>query len=96
MSERPIIYEPHPVTPERKAELLAQGYCIIDAKYQPADEQQDDPPSASAPKQMKVDELRAELTARGIEFDEKAKKDELLALLEQSLAAEKEGGGDGA
>lgn len=26
MSERPIIYEPHPVTPERKAELLAQGY----------------------------------------------------------------------
>ena len=96
MSERPIIYEPHPVTPERKAELLAQGYCIIDAKYRPADEQQDDPPSASAPKQMKVDELRAELTARGIEFNEKAKKDDLLALLEQALAAEKEGGGDGA
>ncbi|MDU1346216.1 HeH/LEM domain-containing protein [Eikenella corrodens] len=45
---------------------------------------------------MKVDELRAELTARGIKFNEKAKKDELLALLEQALAAEKEGGGDGA
>ena len=96
MSERPIIYEPHPVTPDRKAELLAQGYCIIDAKYRPADEQQDDLLSASTPKQKKGDELRAELTARGIEFDEKAKKDELLALLEQALAAEEEGGGDGA
>ena len=33
--ERPIIYEPHPVTPERKAELLAQGFMIIDAIYAP-------------------------------------------------------------
>ena len=75
---------------------MAQGYCIIDAKYRPVDEQQDAPPPAGTPKQMKVDELRAELAARGIEFDEKAKKDELLVLLEQALAAEKEGGGDGA
>ena len=33
--ERPVIYEPHPVTPERKAELLAQGYRIVDAIYAP-------------------------------------------------------------
>lgn len=33
-----IIYEPHPVTPERKAELRAQGYKIIDAVFKPADE----------------------------------------------------------
>lgn len=34
---REVIYEPHPVTPERKAELVAAGYQIIDAIYAPAD-----------------------------------------------------------
>lgn len=33
-----IAYEPHPVTPERKAELLAQGFRIIDARFKPAAE----------------------------------------------------------
>lgn len=33
-----VVYEPHPVTPERKAELRAQGKTIIDAIYAPADE----------------------------------------------------------
>lgn len=33
--EREIIYEPHPVTPERKAELRAHGYKIIDAMFAP-------------------------------------------------------------
>ena len=32
-----IIYEPHPVSPERKAELRAQGFKIIDAVFAPAD-----------------------------------------------------------
>ena len=32
-----IIYEPHPVTTERKAELLAQGYKILDARFEPVD-----------------------------------------------------------
>lgn len=32
-----IAYEPHPVTPERKAELVGQGYKIIDAVFKPAD-----------------------------------------------------------
>lgn len=35
--ERPIAYEPHPITPERKAELIAKGFRIIDAKYAPKD-----------------------------------------------------------
>ena len=35
--ERPIHYEPHPVTPERKAELVAQGFRIVDAKFAPKD-----------------------------------------------------------
>ena len=32
-----IIYEPHPVSPERKAELRAQGFKIIDAAFKPVD-----------------------------------------------------------
>lgn len=35
--ERPIAYEPHPVSPERKAELVSQGYRIVDARFAPAD-----------------------------------------------------------
>lgn len=35
MAERPIVYEPHPVSPERKAELVAQGFRIVDAVYAP-------------------------------------------------------------
>lgn len=30
-----IIYEPHPVTPERKTELRAAGYKVIDAQFAP-------------------------------------------------------------
>lgn len=32
-----IIYEPHPVTPERKAELVGQGFKIIDVIFAPAE-----------------------------------------------------------
>ena len=30
-----IVYEPHPVSPERKAELRAQGFKIVDARFAP-------------------------------------------------------------
>lgn len=33
--ERDIAYEPHPVSPERKAELRSAGYKIIDARFDP-------------------------------------------------------------
>lgn len=33
-----IVYEPHPVSPERKAELVAQGFKIIDARFAPDEE----------------------------------------------------------
>ena len=36
--ERKIIYEPHPVSPERKAELVNSGYKIIDAAFAPEGE----------------------------------------------------------
>lgn len=41
-----IAYEPHPVTPERKAELRAEGYKIIDARFAPEGEE----PKLKAPK----------------------------------------------
>ena len=37
MADRPIHYEPHPVSKERKAELIAQGFSIVDAKFKPKD-----------------------------------------------------------
>lgn len=52
-----IWYEPHPVSPERKTELRAQGYKIVDAAFAPADwnadgiqaEETETPPEAKAP-----------------------------------------------
>ena len=38
-----VIYEPHPVTPERKAELRAQGFKIIDAQFAPTDHEPEAP-----------------------------------------------------
>lgn len=32
-----IAYEKHPVSPERKKELRAQGYKILDLRFKPAD-----------------------------------------------------------
>ncbi len=46
------IYEPHPITPERKAELVARGLKIIDAKFAPAQEA----PSAKPKKRRKKDD----------------------------------------
>jgi len=34
---REVTYEPHPISAERKAELLAQGFRIIDARFAPDD-----------------------------------------------------------
>lgn len=38
MKEKPVHYEPHPVSPERKAELVAQGVQIVDAAFAPPGE----------------------------------------------------------
>lgn len=45
--ERKVAYEPHPVTPERKAELIAQGCKIIDARFAPADYLRNDGPTVA-------------------------------------------------
>lgn len=46
---RKTIYEPHPVSPERKAELQAQGYRILDARFAPAKEKKVEPVAAPVP-----------------------------------------------
>ena len=38
-----IAYEKHPVTAERKAELRAQGFKIVDARFKPAEVMQPEP-----------------------------------------------------
>lgn len=35
MKARTDWYEPHPVTPERKRELVSRGYRVIDARFAP-------------------------------------------------------------
>ena len=59
-----IAYEPHPVSPERKAELRAQGYKIIDARYAPVQ----DPaiPSREEIGTMKEAEIVVWLEAHGV------------------------------
>ena len=63
--DMPIIYEPHPVTSERKAELLAHGYKIIDARFAP--EQEDIP----RPVQIKINVVD---TPEPVTVDEKPKR----------------------
>lgn len=73
MTDVKIAYEPHPVSPERKAELRAAGYKIIDVRFKPIVDG----------KVLEADEraaLMAELQAHGIEFDEAWPTDELRAL----------------
>ena len=33
--DKKVIYEPHPVSPQRKAELREQGYTIVDKRFEP-------------------------------------------------------------
>ena len=37
MAYKEIAYEPHPVSPERKRELNAKGFKIMDIVFKPAD-----------------------------------------------------------
>lgn len=82
MNNKQIWYEPHPVAPERKAELRAKGFTILDAVFRPADHVQEDDADPEGAKKATVAELREALTAKGIEIPEGAKKAELQALLD--------------
>ena len=72
MTDEKIAYEPHPVSPERKAELRAAGFKIIDERFKPADD-------GKVPEADERAALIADLQARGVEFDEAWPTDELRA-----------------
>ena len=84
MSEQKIAYEPHPVTPERKAELRSQGFKIIDAQFDPDRDLDGGSAGETDPGKMNVGELRAWLTAQGIEYDPKAPKADIQKLIPAS------------
>lgn len=92
--DKPIHFEPHPVSSERKAELVAEGVRIIDAVFAPAGWQPDaEGQGEDKPAKLTVDELRAVLTEAGVDFDPKAKKPELQALFDALPPADAEGQG---
>lgn len=77
-----IAYEPHPVTPERKAELRTKGYTIIDARFAPADHVAEQAASESVADGGDKDALLAELAALGIHRDRRSSVEKLRAELE--------------
>lgn len=85
VKSREVIYEKHPVSAERKAELVAKGYRIVDAVYAPEDYEHPEKvkvPVVKRSEGLSVDQLKAELTAAGIDFKASASKPELAALLD--------------
>ena len=56
MKKQPTAWEPHPVSPERKAELRAAGYRILDERFKPADPE----PAAEADKPKRVRPAKTE------------------------------------
>lgn len=48
-----IAYEKHPVSPERKKELRAGGFKILDARFKPTDPEPEEP--AKRPYMRKAD-----------------------------------------
>lgn len=100
--DRPIAYEPHPVTLERKKELIGLGFRIIDVKFKPPGVAGTLPPAGmkfmesstsvvapieapvAAVDELSAADMRAELTARGVEFKPNAPKAALAELLKAS------------
>jgi hypothetical protein len=89
MSEK-IVYEKHPVTAERKAELRQKGYKIIDDKFAPDDYKHPEPMKKGASggdkpsKGLRIEEIKVKLTEKGIPFDAEAERPALAELLDKS------------
>ena len=81
-----VVYEKHPVTAERKAELRQKGYKIIDAKFAPDDYEHPEPMKKGdkPSKGLKVDEIKAKLAEKGIQFDAGAERPALAELLDKA------------
>lgn len=93
-----IVYEQHPVSPERKAELRQKGYKIIDARFAPDDYEHPEPlkeakgskagKSAADKKAAEDVELKAKLQAslieKGVQFSPDASLEDLKKLLDEA------------
>lgn len=64
-----IAYEPHPCSVDRKRELNAQGFQVLDARFKPAGAV--DAADSDGDGETSKDELIAVLEERGIEFDKR-------------------------
>ncbi|KKX25301.1 hypothetical protein [Rhizobium sp. LC145] len=90
MKERKVVYEPHPVTPERKKELMSQGFKIIDAVFAPpGNKASSGQPAAVEPADgLSDDELRAAIeAATGKKPHHAAKRETLIARLAEITEA---------
>ena len=91
--DRPVFYEPHPVTAQRKAELRAAGVQIVDSVFKPEGYENPALLDAAPPKKdgakpsngLKVDEIKAALETKGIAIPEgMTLKADLAALLDDA------------
>ena len=97
MSEK-VVYEKHPVSAERKAELRQKGYKIIDARFAPDGYEHPEPvkepkgskagKSAAEKKAAEETELKAKLqaalTEKGMQFSPEASLEDLQKLLDEA------------
>lgn len=77
MAEIRIAYEPHPVSPERKKELRDLGFKILDIKFKPEGEPEDEPENDV----MSKSDIMQALDELGIEYDGRSKESKLRDLL---------------
>jgi hypothetical protein len=84
----PIIYEPHPVSPARKAELRAQGCQIIDAAFAPVGYMPDRQGTPVRPDidQMTRKQLMDALSAYGADVPPRALVADLRGMLRSVVA----------
>lgn len=85
--DRAIVYEPHPVSHERKRELMAKGLKIIDARFAPegySPPSEDIGPATEDLDAMSVDELHAIAKKRGVDVHHKAGADKVREALRQA------------
>lgn len=93
-----IVYEQHPVSAERKAELRQKGYKIIDARFAPDGYEHPEPvkeakgskAGKSAAEKKAAEEaepktkLQAGLTEKGVQFGADASLEDLQKLLDEA------------
>lgn len=88
-----IIYEPHPVSAERKAELREKGYKIIDARFKPADELPKAAPAVDDDLDgLDAEQLHALAKERGVKVHHAAGADKVREALREAAGQ----GGQGA